>query len=66
MGSPKIGYLDPKIEFSTKRYINTRILISGHDQTQALPPHPTVYMIIINNNKRHLPPFGMNVFLNAI
>ena len=42
MGSTKIGYLDPKIEFSSKKYTNTRFLVSGHDQTQALPPHPTV------------------------
>ena len=42
MGLTKNGYLDPKIEFSTKKYIKTRILVSGHDQTSALPPHLTV------------------------
>ena len=42
MGSTKIGYLDPKIEFSIRKYINSQILVRGHYQSSAVPPHPTV------------------------
>ena len=32
------------IGFRTKKYPFTRILVSGHDQSWALPPHPTVFI----------------------
>ena len=55
MGSTKIGYLSPKIEFSTKKYINIQILVTGHDQTRALPPHPTVYDVqILMKSKKEM------------
>ena len=56
MGLTKIGYLDHGIGFRTKKYPFTRILVTGHDQTRALPPHPTVLCFllqIINDFKKN-------------
>ena len=52
MGSLKNGYLDHSIGLSIKKYTFTRILVSGHDQTRALPPHPTVLIYANNWPKR--------------
>ena len=46
----KIGYLDHAIGFSSKKYPFTRILVTGHDQSSALSPHPRVRWSIIKSN----------------
>ena len=42
VGLTKIGYLDHAIGFNSKKYPFTRILVTGHDQSSALSPHPRV------------------------
>ena len=46
IGLTEIGYLDNAIGFSTIKYPDTQILVTGHYKSSARAPHPTVCVCV--------------------